>query len=183
MNAAAVEAGRAARDAARQAGSTHDEAWSREITLDAMVIGPTPASEALAEVEESLRWGEEVSNRRMEVVWFYKRAELEIMLGRKGAARRSISAGQTVVEELGPSDSLLVARCLDAFDAYIHLGMAELAEQELIRCDQVFMESDEASIAASVKARWAELLVSQGRYEEAESLTDASETATSSDGP
>jgi hypothetical protein len=61
--------------------------------------------------------------------------------------------------------------------------MAELAEQELIRCDQVFMESDEASIAASVKARWAELLVSQGRYEEAESLTDASETATSSDGP
>ena len=181
MNAAAVEAGLAAREAARQAGSTHDEAWSREITLDAMVIGPTPASEALAEVEESLGWAEEVSNRRMEVVWFYKRAELEIMLGRKGAARRSISAGQTVVEELGPSDSLLVARCFDAFDAYIHLGMAELAEQELVRCDQVFMESDEASIAASVKARWAELLVSQGRYEEAESLTDASETATSSD--
>ena len=181
MNALAVESGRAARDAARNAGSIHDEAWSREITLDAMVIGPTPASEALAEVAVCLRWSKEISNRRMEAVWHYKTAELEVMLGREGAARRSISAGQTVVEELGPSDSLLVARCFDAFDAYIHLGMAELAEQELVRCDRVFMESDEASIAASVKARWAELLVSHGRYQEAESLTDASESATSSD--
>ena len=181
MNALAVESGRAARDAARHAGSAHDEAWSREITLDAMVIGPTPASEALAEVQESLRWAEEVSNRRMEAVLYYKRAELEVMSGRMGAARLSIAAGQAVVDDLGASDSLLVARCFDAFDAYVHLGMAELAETELTQCDRVFVESDEASIAASVKARWAELLVSQGRYEEAEELTEASESATSSD--
>ncbi|HZJ51207.1 MAG TPA: AAA family ATPase [Actinomycetota bacterium] len=181
MNAAAVGAGRAARDAARQAGSTHDEAWSREITLDAMVIGPTPASEALAEVEESLRWAHEVSNRRMEAVWYYKRAELEVMLGRMGAARNSISAGQAVVDDLGPSDSLMVARCFDAFDAYVHLGMSELAETELATCDRLFVESGEASIAVSVKARWAELLVSQGRYEEAESLMETAESATSSD--
>ena len=183
MNALAVESGRAARDAARQAGSTHDEAWSREITLDAMVIGPTPASEALAEVEESLRWAQEVSNRRMEAVWYYKRAELEIMLGRKGAARDSILAGQAVVDDLGSSDSLMVARCFDAFDTYVHLGMTELAETELAACDRIFVEADEASIAASVKARWAELLVGQGRYEQAETLTDASESATSSDDP
>jgi len=181
MNAAAVGSGRAARDAAREAGSIHDEAWSREITLDAMLIGPTPASEALVDVQESLRWALEVSNRRMEAVWYYKRAELEIMLGSKGAARNSIAQGQAVVEDLGASDSLLVARCFDAFDVYVHLGMAELAETELARCDRVFVESDEASIAASVKARWAELLVSQGRFEEAESLTDAGESATSSD--
>ncbi len=183
MNALAVESGRAARDAARQAGSAHDEAWSREITLDAMVIGPTPASEALAEVQESLRWAEEVSNRRMEAVWYYKRAELEVMSGRMRAARDSLSAGQAVVDDLGPSDSLMVARCFDAFDTYIHLGMTELAEIELARCDRVFIEANEASIAASVKARWAELLVSLGRYEHAEALTEASERATSFDDP
>ncbi len=181
MNAAAVGAGRAARDAAREAGSIHDEAWSREITLDAMVIGPTPASEAHVEVQESLLWAQEISNRRMEAVWYYKRAELEVMLGRMGAARDSIAAGQAVVEDLGPSDSLLVARCFDAFEAYVHLDMTELAETELGRCDRVFLDSDEASIAASVKARWAELLLRQGRYQQAEELTEASEGATSSD--
>jgi hypothetical protein len=130
-----------------------------------------------------LRWAQEVSNRRMEAVWYYKRAELEIMLGRKGAARDSILAGQAVVDDLGSSDSLMVARCFDAFDTYVHLGMTELAETELAACDRIFVEADEASIAASVKARWAELLVGQGRYEQAETLTDASESATSSDDP
>jgi hypothetical protein len=183
MNAAAVESGRKARAAARQAGSAHDEAWSREIVLDAMVIGPTPVSQALSELEDSLSWSKQVTNRRMEAVWYYKRAELELMLRRQDEARASICAAQDVIEELGESDSLLVARCFDAFEAYIHLGMEELAEAELIGCDRIFMNSNEASIAASVKARWAELLVGQGRYEEAEALTDASERDTSSDDP
>ena len=148
-----------------------------------MVIGPTPVSVALAEVEESLRWSKEVSNRRMQSVWLYKRAELEAMLGRERAARASVSAGQAIVHDLGSSDSLLVARCFDAFEAHVYLDMVQLAEEELVRCDRVFVESDEASIAASVKARLAELLASQGRYEEAEFLTEESENATSTDDP
>lgn len=183
LNALAVESGRAARAVAQEAGSAHDEAWSRELTLDAMVIGPTPASEALAEVEESLRWSTEASNRRMESVWFYKRAELQAMLGRERQARASVSAGEAIVHDLGPSDSLLVARCFDAFEAHVYLNMTQVAEEELVRCDRVFVESQEASIAASVKARLAELLANQGRYEEAESLTEESENTTSSDDP
>ncbi|MFN2488523.1 MAG: AAA family ATPase [Actinomycetota bacterium] len=182
-NASAVDAGRAAIAAAQRAGSTHVEAFGREILLDAMVIGPTPASEALSQVSESLEWCMGTTNRRMEAVWLFKRAELEAMLDRSNAARHSLSLGDALMRDLGDTDALLMARCFDSFTAYLYLGIPESAEAELRRALKMLQATGEVSIAASVGARLAELLCRQGSVSEAEALSLEARETTSADDP
>ena len=140
----------------------------------ALFMGSTPAPEAIRRCEaqlSSLR-----GSRTVEVLLLACLATLEAMQGRSDVARRVIDQAGPIIDELGYQSQL------GAFT--FHSGMVEVlagdpaAAERTLRPTLGQLESvGDTSNYSSIVAVLARAVYDQGRYEEAEELTQRSERA------
>jgi DNA-binding SARP family transcriptional activator len=156
---------------AKASGARHREALILEYLAASYLFGPTPVTEAIARCERMLAEGTGV--RTYEIL--FALAGLRAMRGEFDTARELIRRSERTLEELG-----LTLECARQGEVG---GMIELlagdpaaAERELRPGFDLFSEAGENSLLVSRAAELAEAIYRQGRYEEAERLTQTSET-------
>ena len=140
----------------------------------ALFMGATPADEAARRVESHLR--ELHAGRSVEAVLLACLAGLKAMQGRLADARALIDRAQPVVDELAYISRLSVVP--------FHAGLAELladdpaAAERVLRATLEPLEAvGETSTYSAIVAVLAQAVYRQGRYREAEDLTQISEAA------
>lgn len=144
----------------------------------AAIIGPIPVSEGRRFLADALEHtADETSSKGMLLLTSALLAALE---GDFDDARGLVARGTQILDALGRSVGLAA---ISTWTAAIDLlaGDAVSAERDLRAALEQLDRVGQRANAASVAAQLAETLVSAGRYEEAASLTVASEAAASPD--
>jgi DNA-binding SARP family transcriptional activator len=168
------DAGRAferAQAHAAAAGNRRTEAQILEYLAASYLFGPTPVTEGIVRCERMLAEG--AGNRSYEIL--FALAGLRAMRGEFDAARELIRRSERTLEELG----LTLERARQGeIGGMIELlaGDPAAAERELRPGFELLSEAGETSLLVSRAAELAEAVYRQGRYDEAERLTQTSES-------
>ncbi len=155
---------------ADEVGDRLEEAESLQYALSSMHRGPMPADQALARFDK-LRVPIE-ANRRLEIAYLDNRAHLEAMQARFDVARKLVARAKTLAEELGQT-SLLRSHIQPAA-AYVELlaGNVVEAEHELREACEGTERMGELGFLSSISPLLIDLVLVQGRDQEALQLTD-----------
>jgi tetratricopeptide (TPR) repeat protein len=164
-----------AREHAQRAGDAYELAQIRQALVRAAAVGPMPVDDAIVQCQEIL---EEASGDRLtEALTANGLAYLEAMRGRFDEARRQGALSRGMLNELG------LAYTMAAMDAWI--GEVELMAGDANSAARLLREAYETLEAlgekgnfSTIAAYLAEARYAQGRYDEAERLTEVSEQAT-----
>ena len=164
-----------AREHAQRAGDAYELAQIRQALVRAAAVGPMPVEEAVVQCQEIL---EEASGDRLtEALTANGLAYLEAMRGRFDEARRQGVSSRDMLNELG------LTYTMAAMDAWI--GEVELLAGDADSAGRLWQEAYETLEALGEKGNFstiaaclAEARYAQGRYDEAERLTEVSEQAT-----
>jgi DNA-binding SARP family transcriptional activator len=164
---------------ARRSGDRREEAELLVWLTMALAHGPTAASEALGRLDEILAGAR--GDPRVKASVSIARGFLVAMGGRFEEARALIAEGREILEKLG-------LKVKAAMAPSSHLGQVELLAGDSAAAVRAFRSGYEAlermgekSFLSTVSAWLAEALLAEGRYEEAEEFTLASEAAASAD--
>lgn len=164
---------------ARAAGDRRGTAEVLVWLTMALAYGPTPVSEALVRLDGIVEEGR--GDPRVTASAFIVRASLVATQHQFEEARELVARGRAILEELG-------LRVRAAMAPASHLGQIEIlagdpgAGEAALRsgCDAL-ERMGEKSFLSTLSAQLAEAIYAEGRYEEAEKLTEASEAAAASD--
>jgi tetratricopeptide (TPR) repeat protein len=159
---------------AREAGDRGQEIESLQYVLMGMLLGPMPAREALARIQE-LSVGAE-RNRLLETHALRIRAHLEAMCGRFDTARELIAEAKALAQELG-LELTLARLAMQAGDVEMLAGEASAAERELRPAYEVLERMGNLGYLSSIAPRLADALYVQGRDEEAFRYAEVGERA------
>ena len=152
---------------ARAAGDRAEEAESIQYLCAAMRVGPTPVQEALRRLEDL--GSRAALNVRLEVVFQIMRAHLVAVQGDFDAARGFASQARALAEEHGLDASH--ARFV-AGDVERLAGDASAAERELRAACEHYEQVGELGFLSSTAPFLVEVVLAQGRDEEALLLTE-----------
>jgi tetratricopeptide (TPR) repeat protein len=160
---------------ARRAGSRPQEGQIARLLALVISQGPTPVVEAIGRLQALLEGG--VSDRKMEVAVDAKRAELEAMLGRFELARELVARATAVAHEFG--DQISLSRTLlDSARVEMLADSPERAERDARAGYEILDRIKSTGNLASAAPLLGDFLYTQGRYEEAEKLSEFSERIT-----
>jgi ATP/maltotriose-dependent transcriptional regulator MalT len=175
----------AASDAYRQslahairAGDTRLASEIRMRVQAADVIGPTAVSAAAPRCEETLADAE--GQPTLEAGTLLQLAVFRAMDGRFEEARELLGRADRVIEELGTPMWIAAGAEMAAWVELL-AGDRNEAERRERRAYALLEQRGEAAWAATHAATLARILYDQGRYDEADALTEASERHAASD--
>jgi class 3 adenylate cyclase/tetratricopeptide (TPR) repeat protein len=143
-----------------------------------LLYGPTPVPEAIARCEELL--ASAAGDRKAEALVSISLAHLVAMRGDLERARTLARSSRARLEELGWR-FLAALSSIDSAPIEILAGDLAAAERELRRDYETLDAMGERNYIATVGAMLADVLVRQGRLDEAETLTKESETTAAPD--
>ena len=163
---------------ARRAGDVHEEARIVDNLCAILVYGPTPAETALRRCSELL--DSTKSNRLVESYVMSSLALLKAMRGEFDEGRRLCARAEKIYDDLGLRLALVA---LTEISGTIELLADDLAAAEvaLRHGYDILSASGEASFVAFQAGLLAEVVLRQGRVEEAERLAQLSEGGAASD--
>jgi class 3 adenylate cyclase len=155
----------------------------------ALHYGPTPVEEGVRRLEEILREmteaaggdaGDLLSAGNRAIVETTGLAGLEAMRGEFDSARARTARAKAIFEELGQTYKLAV---LAQVSGWVELLAGDLpaAEDELRRSYEALEEIGDKGYLSTTAALLAEAVYGQGRYGEAESLTEVTESLAPAD--
>jgi predicted ATPase/class 3 adenylate cyclase len=160
---------------ARRAGSRPQEGQIARLLALVISQGPTPVVEAIGRLQALLEGG--VKDRKMEVAVDSKRAELEAMLGRFELARELVARATVLAQEFG--DQISLSRTLlDSARVEMLADSPETAERDARAGFEILDRIKSTGNLASAAPHLGDFLYAQGRYEEAERLSEFSERIT-----
>ena len=162
--AAAAEAVREAVDHARRAGDTRAEAQGLHLLAGALLFGPMPAAEAIAQCREIL--AQPGTQRRVEADVLRALAGLEAMQGELDGARRDLRRCRTLLNDLGLT---VTAATVAETAAIVEMlaGDPTAAERELRDGYAILEEMGETTTSPVLAALLAHALHAQGRDDDA----------------
>ena len=157
---------------AHRAGEVREESAITVWLAACLALGPTPASGAVARCHELL--DQSRGSRRVEAAVCTVLAYLSAMAGAGAEARRYLERSRLRHEELGLTFSRAHWTVLSGM-ALLYIGDLEAAEAELRWGYQTLRDMGERAALSTVAGYLARILVADGRYAEAETLTVESE--------
>ncbi|MDQ3874060.1 MAG: adenylate/guanylate cyclase domain-containing protein, partial [Actinomycetota bacterium] len=164
---------------ARLAGDRRQELRSISAYAQALLLGPTPVADALAECERILeRAG---GDRRTEAFVLCQLSLLQARQGNFGGARASYVAARAIFEDLGFT---LLANSVSLQSGRVELLAGDLraAERELRRDYEALERMGEKYLRSTVAALLGQVVYAQGRLDEALALSNTTrELATEDD--
>jgi predicted ATPase/class 3 adenylate cyclase len=150
---------------AEAAGHERLQAQMRWRLLGVLTAGPSPVSEAAAYAQEVDRWASETHNRVAGARAWLARSTIEAMCGRFPEARRLVTAGMAVLEDLSPLQ--FAAAAYFAFLVEMLAGRPDHAEEAVRRgYDQLEQMGEKAYLSGNA-GLLAHAAHAQGRYEDA----------------
>jgi class 3 adenylate cyclase/tetratricopeptide (TPR) repeat protein len=176
---AADEAWRQAAEHARKAGDDRERAEILSWVASSAFYGPTPVGEGIRRCE-AIR-NEVRDDRRAAAATLYPLAGLYAMIGRFDAARELLHFACRTLEDLG---YVTQSSSLTHYEGFVEILAGDLAraEERLAFGLGRLEEMGEKAFVASLAVLLAEVLLRQGRQEEAERFVDRSkETAAPDD--
>jgi predicted ATPase len=158
---------------AHAAGVPRDELESLSWVALCVWAGPTPADEGLRRCQELLERGK--GDKKAMSTALFVQAELEAGLGRFETAREHIAQARSLLQEMGAT--VWMAGPLAQFTGLVELwaGDPAAAERELRRGYEELSKISEGAWRPTVVDILAEAVYAQGRLDETETLSKASE--------
>jgi class 3 adenylate cyclase/tetratricopeptide (TPR) repeat protein len=169
----AAEAAERAVDHARRAEDARQRRRAAAQYAVAALHGPTPVPEAIRHCEEIV--AEAQGDRHTEGLVRSMLAYLYAMNNDFGEARRLYTGARALLEELGRT-VVAASTSLEAYGVEVLAGDWEAAERELRRDHAVLTRLGERYFLSTVSAELARVLYAQGRYDEADELSQEAET-------
>ena len=164
-----------ARAHAHRAGSGPQEGEIARMLTLVISQGPTQVEEAIRRLKAMLE--QSLADRKMESAVASKRAELEAMLGRSGPARELAARATALARELG--DPIALSRSLlDSSRVEMLADSPETAERDARAGYEILDRIKSTGNLASAAPHLGDFLYAQGRYDEAEKLSEFSERIT-----
>jgi class 3 adenylate cyclase/tetratricopeptide (TPR) repeat protein len=175
---AAEAAWEQAAEHARKAGDDRERAEILAWVASSAFIGPSPAEEAVRRCEAIADQVRE--DRGSAAATLYPLAGLYAMIGRFDAARGLLGSACRTLEDLG---YLTMSSSFTEFEGFVEILAGDLAraEERLTLGLGRLEEMGEKAFVSSLAARLAEVLLRQGRQEEAEGFVDQSEETAATD--
>jgi class 3 adenylate cyclase/tetratricopeptide (TPR) repeat protein len=166
---------RRALEHALSAGDEGEIAKIRQALIQGAAVGPMPVDEAIPRCETIV--AESGRDPLTEAVAANALAYLNAMAGRFGEARELSSQSRAILEDLGLA---LMLPTLDAWTGQVEMlaGDPAAAERLWRRAYQALDGLGEKGNLSTIAAYLAEAVCDQGRYDEADELTAASERMT-----
>jgi tetratricopeptide (TPR) repeat protein len=162
---------------ARRANARREESASTNWLLISAWFGPTPASEGARLCEEILQTTSDRSNEATALT------ELGCFLAMRGEfdqARASFARGLALLQDLGQQLSA-TGSSQEYFDIEMLAGNPGAAEQRLRAACETFEQMGEKGFLATRLGCLAQAVYAQGRFAEAEQLTQRAEAAAAHD--
>ena len=163
---------------ARRAGARTEERAALNFLAVALYFGPIPVDDVLRRLDEMR--AEATEDRVLEASFLTLEGGLLAMLGRLEEARRLSAKSSEMYTDLGQR-TRLAGRSLQRAEIEFLAGDAAAAEGHLREGYDIFREMGETGILSTIAAVLGEAVYRQGRYDEAEHLSEISEAATASD--
>ena len=160
---------------ARRAGSRPQEGEIARLLALVISQGPTPVVEAISRLKALLDGG--LTDRKMEVAVDAKRAELEAMMGRFELARELVARATALAQEFGDQISLSRA-LLDSARVEMLADSPAAAEREARKGYEILDRMKSTGNLASAAPHLGDFLYAQGRYDEAQQLSELGERIT-----
>jgi predicted ATPase/class 3 adenylate cyclase len=175
---AAEAAWEQAAEHARKAGDDREGAVILSWVASSAFIGPSPVGEGIRRCE-AIR-DQVGEDRGSAAATLYPLAGLHAMVGRFDAARELLDSACQTLEDLG---YLTMSSSFTQFEGFVEILAGDLAraEQRLALGLGRLEEMGEKAFVSSLAARLADVLLRQGRQEDAERLVDRSEETAASD--
>ena len=170
-NAQAIEEMTLAAQYAREAGDRAQEIESLAGIMMGLLYGPTPVVTALERIEEIERQSE--GARRLQAGALRFRAGLQAMRGEFGEARELIGTADRIAEELGLEVLRAAGILRMAGEIEFLAGDLPAAERFLRKANGMLERDKDWGHLASNAPLLADVLLAQGRADEAEPLIDA----------
>ena len=149
---------------AKRAGDRVLEMRLLASSSQAVLSGPTPATEGVARCEDLIRMGE--GDRRGQAVTLAALAHLRAMVGDFALARDDYRRGREILEELGLRfDASLIS--IDSGPVELLAGDPVAAEAELKKDHDALDAMGERNYISTIAGLLAEAVYRQGRYDEA----------------
>jgi tetratricopeptide (TPR) repeat protein len=165
---------------AQRANDEQAQAEAVELAAYAVEMGPAAVGEALKRLEGYLAWARRKGNRDLEGNLLIGLGHLRAMAGRFREARATMKSARATLEELGVPGWLPY---LDREEGRIELlaGDTALAEAKLRAAYEALRMTGEQSRLSTLAVELADVVLLQGRDNEADDLTRVSEEAAAAD--
>jgi ATP/maltotriose-dependent transcriptional regulator MalT len=163
---------------AERAGAERESAALLGDIARVLRVGPTPAEVGIRRCEEIL--DRRAGDPQLEAIVSTMVAGLQTMRGRFEVARRLYGRSKKILEELGLAVPL-ARMALYAGPSMLLAGEPKTAERELRSGYETFEAMGEKARLSTIAAFLARAVCEQGRYDEAERLTEVSEESASRD--
>jgi tetratricopeptide (TPR) repeat protein len=150
----------------RTAHDRHWELWVLDYIADAVTLGPDPIPDAITRMERILQDGG--GNPTIRVHIYTRTGYLLALQGREAEALNAQAQAEAIFRELGGASYLAPGWFAHySGDLLRRLGRLEHAERLLREAEEAYAQSGESDIRSTILALLAEVLLDQGRADDA----------------